>query len=129
MMEPIEIEIVLDVPAGTKKPEPIESLVAKAVLSILKDRDYVRDDHGRFSETGGGGGEGEGKDDDVDRGESGGRIDDDSIPDAAQDDIVPPPKGTPVHNPFIDEDKNGDGVTDAARVGIKADLVMPPPSK
>jgi hypothetical protein len=38
-----------------------------------------------------------------------------------------PPKGLRAYNPDITEDKNGDGVADAARVGVPGDSVPPPP--
>lgn len=35
--------------------------------------------------------------------------------------------GAPGYNPRVDADDNGDGITDAARVGVPAHLVPPPP--
>lgn len=109
--EPIEVEIVLE---ATPK--------LKAFLDFIKDWDpalHPKDpDDGRFTDSGSGG---------VDRGQESGRMVGDDVPVAVRQPVEAPPANRPVHNPFIDDDSNGDGVTDAARVGVRAFDVPPPP--
>lgn len=45
----------------------------------------------------------------------------------ARESTKPPATGTGEYNPFVEKDANGDGVTDAARVGVPALAVPPPP--
>lgn len=45
----------------------------------------------------------------------------------ANETTVKPPKGSRVYNPKVHSDKNRDGVTDAARVGVPAMSSPPPP--
>lgn len=45
----------------------------------------------------------------------------------AQELTTPPPPGAALHGDIVDHDRDGDGITDAARVGVPADVVPPPP--
>lgn len=82
-----------------------------------------RDASGRWSRGAGGSGSaggksGVGKGKEGGRGKAGGEI--------VQEKNTPPPPGK-TYQPKVDADRNRDGVTDAARVGVPANQVPPPP--
>lgn len=115
--------------ANTAPPEkprpPFKSEAAeiiKALIPLLKEfreEDHPRDDRGRFDDGGGGGSEG-------DRGKA-------AIREAVGSNLAgigndPKTETEKSYKPDVEKDGDGDGVTDAARVGVPGDSVPPPPT-